>query len=643
MEPTFVNNSDGLGLDRRALLRAGTVTGIGLAAAAVPLLGRSAALAAPGGPEPSAPGLGLTKFKDPLRIPPVLRPRGRGGHDELTVRLVTADVTLHSELPPVPMWTYEGVYPGPTIAATAGRPLRITWENRLTGNIPVKAVDFDQPQGSSPDPLSNYPGTKGCQEVAGVAGLPPWVAVHLHGMLAGGGNDGWMENLIGPGDVQLSAYPNDQAATTLWYHDHTHHVSRFSVYAGLVGLFTSRTEEESALGLPGGGQDVPLVLSDRNFDTDASGALAGSSVHKVGMIGAQRLMRAHAAPFTLVNGVVWPYLEVKPRWYRFRIVNAANSRMYRLMLLADGVPVAGGLRVIGTDQGLLDRPVPVDGALNLSPGERAEVLVDFTAFRGRTLKLVNTFQGITPGAPDRKNDLLEPDVMQFRVADRRPDTAYAPPVVLSTSFKRVRHADLPHEHAPRWVLICGPGSSNVPEMWEMEEADPAGLTFPTTGVVQVRDAGGTLRTLRRTSYAYDEGRTFTIAHGSVEIWNYLNLTGVPHPMHMHLGHFQVLAREYYDVTGFDRVTRGTSRPVTFKGAAVLDAHETGEKDVIRVGTAGDIVPGPDGTPGELVSVAVRFPVVGRGVHHCHMLEHEQHMMRPLVVSPAAHLHAGGHH
>ncbi|MGW0121027.1 multicopper oxidase family protein [Streptomyces sp. NPDC003327] len=645
MEPTYDDNSDLAGLNRRALLRAGTVTGLGLLAASVPLLGRtpaSAAPPAPGGPEPSAPELRLTKFKDPLRIPPVLRPRDKGDHDELTVRLVTADVTLHSELPPVPMWTYEGSYPGPTIATTAGRPLRVTWENRLTGGLPVRAVDFGAPK-PSPDPLSNYPGTAGCQEVPGVADLPPWVAVHLHGMLTGGGNDGWMENLIGPGDVQLSAYPNKQAATTLWYHDHTHHVSRFTVYAGLAGLFTSRTEEERALGLPEGDRDVPLVLSDRNFDTDDAGNLLGRSVHKVEMVGPQRLMRAHAAPYTLVNGVVWPYLEVKPRAYRFRIVNAANSRMYRLMLLADGVPVPGALQVIATDHGLLDRPVAVEGALNLSPGERAEVVVDFSAFRGRTLKLVNTFQGVAPGASDRKNDLLEPDVMQFRVADRRPDAAYAPPAVLSSTFRRVGHEELPHAHAPRWVLIAGPSTSNVPEMWEMEEVDPAGLTFPTTGIVQITDAQGRLRTLRRTASAYDEGRAFTVAHGSVEIWNYLNLTGAPHPMHIHLAHFQVLSRDQYDVTGFDRTVRGTARPVAFKASVPLDAHETGEKDVVRVGTAGQIVPGPNGTPGELVSVAVRFPVVGRGVHHCHMLEHEQHMMRPLVVSPPAHLHAGGHH
>ncbi|MER7780378.1 multicopper oxidase domain-containing protein [Streptomyces sp. NPDC096191] len=644
METTSAGTPNPPAINRRTVLRGGAVAGLGA------LVSSSSVFAAPdqagpGGPEPSAGGLLLTKFKDPLRMPPVLRPRDRGGYDELTVRMRTADVTVHSELPPVRMWTYEGSYPGPTIETVRGRRLRVAWENHLTGNVPVTAVDFGRPGAPMPDPLSNYPGTQGCQEVAGVADLEPWAAVHLHGMLTGGGNDGWMENLVGPGEVQLSAYPNDQAATTLWYHDHTHHVSRFSVYAGLAGLFVSRDDEERALDLPGGRHEVPLVLSDRNFALDDSGALAGRLVHKVEMVGT-KLMRAHAAPYTLVNGVVWPHLDVQPRWYRFRIVNTANSRIYRLMLLADGRPVPGALRVIGTDQGLIDRPLPVDGALNLSSGERADVLVDFSAFRGRSVKLVNTMEGVTPGDSSTRHDLLEPDVMQFRVAGRGSAGRFTPPTTLSPTFKRPTHHDLPHGGRPRWVVLVGPGSADVPELWEMEEieqADAEGITFPAAGVVQVEDARGTVTTLRRTAMHYDDGNAFTAAHHGVEIWKYLNLAASPHPMHIHLAHFHVLSRENYDVTGFDRAVRGSARPIAFLGAAELEPHELGEKDTIRVGTAGQITPGPNGTPGELVTVAVRFPVVGRGVHHCHMLEHEQHMVRPLVVGPAAHRHAGGHH
>lgn len=632
------------GLDRRTLLRGGAVASLGALVSSSSAFAAPRA-AAPGGPEPSADGLLLTKFRDPLRTPPVLRPRGRGDHDELTVRLRTADVTVHSELAPVRMWTYEGSYPGPTIEAVRGRRLRVAWENRLTGNIPVTAVEFGRPGGPMADPLTNYPGTEGCREVPGVADLEPWAAVHLHGMLTGGGNDGWMENLVAPGEAQLSAYPDDQAATTLWYHDHTHHVSRFSVYAGLAGLYVLRDPGERAPDLPRGRYEVPLVLSDRNFALDGSGALTGRLVHKVEMVNA-KLMRVHAAPYTLVNGVVWPYLEVQPRWYRFRIVNTANARIYRLMLLADGRPVPGALQVVGTDQGLLDRPRPVEGALNLSSGERADVLVDFGAFRGRSVKLVNTMEGVVPGDSSVRHDLLEPDVMQFRVAGRGSGGRYTPPRTLSPASERPTHHDLPHGGRPRWVVLVGPGTADVPELWEMEEVEPAeaeGITLPSPGIVQVEDAEGTVTTLRRTALSYDDGNAFTAAHGGVEVWKYLNLAASPHPMHIHLAHFRVLSRENYDVTGFDRTVRGTARPATHMGAAELEPHELGDKDTIRVGTAGQIVPGPNGTPGELVTVLVRFPVVGRGVHHCHMLEHEQHMVRPLVVSPAAHRHAGGHH
>ncbi|GAA3205578.1 hypothetical protein GCM10020256_01020 [Streptomyces thermocoprophilus] len=231
--------------------------------------------------------------------------------------------------------------------------------------------------------------------------------------------------------------------------------------------------------------------------------------------------------------MIWPYLEVEPRWYRFRIANTANSRIYRLMLLADGEPVPGAFQVIGTDQGLIDTPLPVEGALNLSSGERVDVLVDFSAYRGRSLKLVNTMEGVPPGSSSTRHDLLEPDVMQFRVAARGSAGRFTPPAVLSPTFERPSHHDLPHDGAPRWVVIVGPGTENVPELWEMEEVtDTAGITFPAAGIVQVRDAEGTLTTLRRTALHYDDGRAFTVAHGSTEIWKYLNLAASP-PPHAH--------------------------------------------------------------------------------------------------------------
>ncbi|WP_344447676.1 multicopper oxidase domain-containing protein, partial [Kitasatospora nipponensis] len=92
----------------------------------------------------------LTKFADPLRIPQVLRPEA-----ELTIRQLSAEVQLHSELPPTPMWTYEGTFPGPTIEVRRGQRLRIDWQNRISTPYPAQI-------GHLPDitmpPAENSPG-----------------------------------------------------------------------------------------------------------------------------------------------------------------------------------------------------------------------------------------------------------------------------------------------------------------------------------------------------------------------------------------------------------------------------------------------------------------------------------------------------
>ena len=96
----------------------------------------------------------------------------------------------------------------------------------------------------------------------------------------------------------------------------------------------------------------------------------------------------------LVNGKLFPYLEVEPRKYRFRVLNASNGRFYHLAF-QNGL----SFHQIGTDQGLLPAPVAVK-SLMLAPGERVDVVVDFSDSRGEQIVL--------------KNDAFV--VMQFRVS-----------------------------------------------------------------------------------------------------------------------------------------------------------------------------------------------------------------------------------
>src|SRR5690606_21514202 len=80
----------------------------------------------------------------------------------------------------------------------------------------------------------------------------------------------------------------------------------------------------------------------------------------------------------LVNGAVWPLMEVEPRKYRFRLLNGSNARFYNL-LLDDGTQGTLPFHQIGTDGGLLASRVE-RGEIMIGPADRADVIVDFSHY-----------------------------------------------------------------------------------------------------------------------------------------------------------------------------------------------------------------------------------------------------------------------
>jgi o-aminophenol oxidase len=468
-----------------------------------------------------------------------------------------------------------------------------------------------------------------------VAALPPWLVVHLHGARIDAGNDGWTENAVLPGHTQLAEYPNDQPATSLWYHDHAMGITSLNVLAGLSGMYLIRDAEEDALHLPRDEHEVPLIVCDRNLDTDADGELTGELLYKQTILQAEpmKVKLPFTGPFTLVNGVIWPHMKVDARWYRFRMLNSSNLRPYTFLLRdEDEMPVSGALQQIGTDGGLLPAPAALDH-LTLMPGERADVLIDFSAFRGTTLTLVNTLAPPLPPGTSSPN----PDVMQFRVRAKREHDPFVLPGTLSPSFVRLTHTTLP-AHAHRWLALTLLDQSH-PEMWEMVEIDapPAGPAID--GIVQVKAADGTVKTLQRISRDFADAANFYVEHGGWEQWSILNLSAVSHPIHIHLIRYQALARDLFDVASFDTAVGGTSAPVTYQHAGVLEPGEQGWKDTITVGG------------NELVRIVGQFAGgAGRYMYHCHILEHEDEgMMRTFVVMPEEvmalnpHMDHGPHH
>lgn len=557
-----------------------------------------------------------TKFADALRVPPVLR----ADDDRLTVHLRAADVRVHSELPPMPMWCYNGVYPGPTIEVRRGRALRVEWRNEIDTPYPAAAAEVPV---IGPEP--GLPGRDAdAVPIEGVDMLPPWTVVHLHGAVTDGGHDGWTENAVLPGHTQNVRYANDQRATALWYHDHAMDVTQYNVFAGLAGMYLVRDDEEDALHLPHGKYEVPLVLTDRNFDTDADGTFLPRMLKKIPYVPAdgvpvpQAVRVPFTGPFNLVNGVLWPHLDVAPRWYRFRVLNAANARIYSLALAGDDGQVPQGVAYqIGTDSGLLGAPIPVTGPIRLAPAERLDLLVDFRALAGTNLRLV-----------DRAAKDPYADVMQFRVGTHPSGDTFTLPARLSPTFHRITAADVPTEHRERFVAFTPPAPGRMPEMWELsEETMPMGAHAAADGMIELRLPGeAEPRMLHRVARTFEDTLNFFVDADGWEVWHLINLgrAGDPaHPFHIHLAGFQLLSRDLYDVTGFDVTTGGTTTPVTYLAPGTIPPPEQGWKDVILV------------SPGEMVTWAARFTGgTGRFMYHCHLLEHEDEgMMRPFVTMP----------
>ncbi len=379
------------------------------------------------------------------------------------------------------------------------------------------------------------------------------------------------------------------------------------------------------------------MLADRNFDTASDGSLTGELVHKTD----PDVMECFS-PFTTVNGVIWPRVDVEPTTYRFRVLNGSNARTYRLVLTREGQPDQERITQIGSDGGLLVAParIPLQG-LVLASAERADILIDFSDLaRGTELTLWNNasapFNGafadpFTAGRPDLEGLLPYPEVLLFRVTDGRRG-GRRPPAVLATDFQRADRGQL-NGCVVRAIALVEQESNRQgqPSTLTMRELTQEGATDEPVITLVEAGAGQPGQTSRwRTAATRFEDKTnFFPVLGQPEIWRLINLTGDTHPIHVHLDAFQVLSRQPAVVEIPDGGITDTDTTATVRiGQKAddriphsLDENELGLKDTVRVNA------------NEVVDILVRFETfAGRYMYHCHILEHEDHdMMRPFVV------------
>ena len=425
-------------------------------------------------------------------------------------------------------------YLGPTLRLRRGQKVRIRFENRL------------------PDPS----------------------IVHWHGLDVPEKADGHPRLAVPTGGDYVYDFEVTNRAGTYWYHPHPHMQTGPQVYKGLAGLLIVTDDEDAALDLPSGEQELSWVLQDRRFD--AKNQLVYSTAMmdmETGFLGDR----------VLVSGHERPVFSLATRAYRVRVLNGSNARVYKLGW-SDGTPIT----VLGVDGGLLERPRS-QAFVTLAPAQRLDMWLDLSQRPlGATLELRSVAfsvadAGIVMGGMMRgmmgggsRVPLGAPvSLLTARVA-RKESVASRLPDRLSTFDRKPQ-------------LAAGVPIRQIPLAFQAMQWTMAGRRFDMAAV------------------AADE----TVAPGSTHLWEFVNGGGpmgmqMAHPIHIHGRQFRVVSRS------------GGNPANTLREGLVDD----GWTDTVLV------------LPNETVRAQVTFSrYSGLFLYHCHVLEHEDMgMMRNFRIT-----------
>lgn len=374
--------------------------------------------------------------------------------------------------------------------------------------------------------------------------------IHWHGLLIPENMDGHPKNTILPNSNFNYTFTVNQNAGTNWFHPHAHMSTGKQVNKGLAGMFIVNDTYESALNLPTGEFEIPLIIQDKRIYADGSINYSPNSMD---------LMSGYFGQYICVNGTWSAFHNVKTKVYRFRVLNGSNARVYNLSLSNNL-----NFNVIGSDSSLLGTTQIVN-QLIISPGERIDVLVDFSSLTiGAEVFLRNNSFA---GGDSQGSESF--DILKFTVSEQLAETFSIPtnlvsfvPTSSSLSIKS-RSFDISNAHSSSGGAHTGMNMGSSSSLHNI-----SGKSFEMNRV--------------------DE----TVMANTTEIWEFDNSMGMDlHPMHIHGVQFQVLSR--------------------IGGRNSILPHETGWKDTVLC------------LPGEKVKVIITFPNnVGMFVFHCHNLEHE---------------------
>jgi len=686
----------------------------------------------------SLPGLGPTAGNEigqyiPLATKHSIKFAGQST-DLYNIAVAPFSERMHPDLPGrtdffgyTDLSTFDQKYLAGAIVATRGTPVLLTVTNLLprTHILPSDPTIMAGPNGLT---VGDLPLNRIITHLHG--GLTPWFSdgTPFQWYTPEGQHGQSFMNVPGfpvPPGTYSHYYSNQQSARLVWYHDHAMGITRLNAYAGIASAFIITDDFEAGLVSSGLLPDligIPLVLQDKSFvprdifRQDPTwrwgdpGKLWYPHKYEVNIFsdgkpnpkgrwdwgptftpaahGTQPLPKPVSCvpeaffDTILINGGVYPKVEVSPKRTRFRLLNGSQARFYHMNLYAEDLSNPGEPKVgtagptmyqVGTEGGflpavaihanttLLPKIDPndaiADGPFNLllAPAERADLVIDFNGVAaGSTFILYNDSVAPFPGG-DSRNDYFTGDADQTAVGGAPstkpgfgPNTRTLMKITVTSgtgdslptsSWLKQINAQLKSNFLTgnQPGLLYNDGDPSVPAfpfdgvatrmLTLNEDFDDYGRLIQTIGTF----ASGSLNNqgLPTWGLGYMAPTTETPSAGAVEVWQIMNLTGDTHPIHFHLVNVQLIQRQPF---------AGNPNSWSYSGPPTPpDANEIGWKDTVRM------------NPGEVTTVIMQFnlpqlptaemrqavsPRTGghEYVWHCHILEHEEHdMMRPLVV------------
>lgn len=395
--------------------------------------------------------------------------------------------------------------------------------------------------------------------------------VHWHGLHVAAVNDGSPHTPIMPGASWNPQFTIMDHAATYWYHPHTHKKTAKQAIKGAAGLIIVRDPQEAALALPRryGVDDYPIIVQCQQYDST-------NQAMSMGMEDSTLLVNGARANYGhLVYG------NVPAQVVRMRILNASGERCFNF-----GFTGNKQFYQIASDGGLLNTPV-LSTRVMLAPGERAEILINFTGMNGQTLYLMSYASEIAsgvqggptmpmpPGSPPMDSPLngVNFNILKINVSSQTVNPVLTIPVSLVTNT--------PYTVAQAAITR----TINMTAITMMSMDGPFYFNNQSFDMMRI---------------------DYKIPLNNIEIWQLTNSTMVAHPFHIHDVQFYVLDRD------------GNLPPL----------NERGRKDVVLINS------------NETVRFITKFEDFADSLnpymYHCHVLMHEDDgMMGQFIVKPAS--------